>query len=133
MVLAAGYISLARSRIFVSKVRHAILHLSSRYALLHSKAMRRLGLGTSLLDKAAWTCPTCLRQQKASTQKSSFSTRIRRTRPLKRKQTVVLATAGGGLGAGALIATTTDDVKYGYAAAERTGRVVNTLFTCINE
>lgn len=95
--------------------------------------MRRLGLGTSLVHDAAWTCPSCLRQQKVCLQKASFSTRARRTRPANRKRTVILATAGGGLGAAALITAASDNVKHGYAAAERTGRVANTLFACIND
>jgi aarF domain-containing kinase len=41
------------------------------------------------------------------------------------------ATAGGTLGVTALAFS--DDIKHGYAAAERTGRVMTTLAVCINE
>lgn len=45
---------------------------------------------------------------------------------------VTYAAAGvGTVGAGALFFT--DEIKHGYAAAERTGRVVSTLAVCINE
>lgn len=48
-----------------------------------------------------------------------------------RRRGILLAATGGALGAGAFAFT--DDVKHGYAAAERTGRVVSTLAVCMNE
>jgi aarF domain-containing kinase len=51
-----------------------------------------------------------------------------RTKPRK---AVRLAAAGGTLGASLLFFT--DEIKYGYDAAERTGRVMTTLAICINE
>jgi hypothetical protein len=51
-----------------------------------------------------------------------------KTRPRK---TVRLAAASGTLGASLLFFT--DEIKYGYDAAERTGRVMTTLAVCINE
>ena len=44
---------------------------------------------------------------------------------------MLLATGGGTLGAAAFAFS--DDVKHGYAAAARTGRVVSTLAVCMNE
>ena len=41
------------------------------------------------------------------------------------------ATAGGTLGVAALAFS--DDIKHGYIAAERTGRVMTTFAVCINE
>jgi hypothetical protein len=62
----------------------------------------------------------------------SNATRLNRvaynTRPRK---AVRLAAAGGTLGASLLFFT--DEIKYGYDAAERTGRVLTTLAVCINE
>ena len=43
----------------------------------------------------------------------------------------MIAAAGGAAGAGALAFT--DDLKHGYHAMERTGRVMGTLAVCINE
>lgn len=45
--------------------------------------------------------------------------------------TVIMASAAGGLAATGFAFT--DDLKHAYEAAERTGRVVSTLFVCINE
>jgi len=50
---------------------------------------------------------------------------------LKKRGRIVLAAATGTLGVTALVFT--DDVKHSYKAVERTGRVVGTLFVCINE
>ena len=44
---------------------------------------------------------------------------------------MLLATAGGG--AAAMLLAVGDDVKHGYGAVERTGRVASTLVLCINE
>lgn len=44
---------------------------------------------------------------------------------------MLLAAGGGTLGAGAFAFS--DDVKHGYAAVERTGRVMSTLAVCMNE
>ena len=41
--------------------------------------------------------------------------------------------AAGGLGIGATATTVNDDVKHAFAAAQRSGRVVRTLFVNINE
>ncbi|KAI9752605.1 MAG: hypothetical protein M4579_005553 [Chaenotheca gracillima] len=48
-----------------------------------------------------------------------------------RTRGVVLAASGGTLGAGALAFG--DEIKHGYVAVERSGRVVSTLFVCIND
>ncbi|KAI9811650.1 MAG: hypothetical protein M1827_005399 [Pycnora praestabilis] len=48
-----------------------------------------------------------------------------------RRRLVALATAGGTLGAGTLAFS--DDVNHGYAAAQRTGRVISALTVNINE
>lgn len=45
---------------------------------------------------------------------------------------VVLLAAGGGAAATGVLAFT-DDIKYSYDAAERTGRVAAALAICINE
>ena len=56
---------------------------------------------------------------------------VRATRPKGKR--ILYASAGGtaALGLGALAFT--DDFRHGYEAVERTGRVVATLFVCINE
>lgn len=53
-----------------------------------------------------------------------------RPRP-RRRAAVLLAAAGGG--AAAMLLSVGDDVKSGYEAIERTGRVAATLVLCINE
>ncbi len=59
------------------------------------------------------------------------STTTKTPRKLPRRRGVVLAAAGGAAGAGALAFT--DDIKHGFQATERTGRVITTLAVCINE
>jgi len=48
-----------------------------------------------------------------------------------RRKNVALAAASGTLGAS--VALFTDDVKHGYMAVERSGRVLTTLAVCMNE
>jgi aarF domain-containing kinase len=48
-----------------------------------------------------------------------------------RKSVVLAAAAGSGLAVGGLAFT--DDIKHGYKAAERTGRVAGALIANINE
>jgi hypothetical protein len=49
----------------------------------------------------------------------------------KPTKAIRIAAAGGTLGGSLLFFT--DEIKYGYDAAERTGRVMTTLAVCINE
>lgn len=51
--------------------------------------------------------------------------------PPRRTGAILLASGGGVAAAGALAFA--DDIKNGYGAAERAGRVAATLFICINE
>ncbi|KAJ9270932.1 hypothetical protein DTO212C5_2877 [Paecilomyces variotii] len=90
-------------------------------------------------SRAPWTCRRCL-QQRTVTFSRSYSTRLsegindagRRSDSKRSRKTVIkFAAAGGALGAGALAFS--DDIKHGYAAAERSGRVVSALAICIND
>jgi len=79
-----------------------------------------------------WTCRQCLRKQRQLAGPQRFLTQsVRIPRRTGRKRAVLLAAAGGTLGAGAFAFT--DDVKHGYAAVERTSRVASTLAVCMNE
>ncbi len=88
------------------------------------------------LRSSTWTCRKCLLQTRATKIKQirGFATKGKiygqSARP-KRKGTVLVVAAGGAAGVSTLAFT--DDVKYAYEAVERTGRVVSTLFICINE
>ena len=53
--------------------------------------------------------------------------------PRRRRRAIYLAATGAGTGAGAGLFAFTDDIKQGYEAVERTGRVVAALGVCINE
>ncbi|WEW55479.1 hypothetical protein PRK78_000910 [Emydomyces testavorans] len=95
-----------------------------------------------------WTCRRCLEQRRkvlrpiairATYATASFSSRsspsggnaggnFKRRRP---RRALKYAAAGGTLSAVALAFS--DDIKHGYIAAERTGRVITTLAVCINE
>jgi aarF domain-containing kinase len=59
------------------------------------------------------------------------STRSDRIPLPKKRGRVLLAATTGTLGFTALAFA--DDIKHSYKAVERTGRVVGTLFVCINE
>ena len=96
--------------------------------------MRNLGLRAAFAQKTPWTCPTCLQRQASYDRAAKrFSTKARRLPPQTRKRIVLVTCATTGtLGAGTLVAVS-DEVKHGYNAAERTGRVASTLVQCINE
>lgn len=83
---------------------------------------------------SVWTCRRCLqKQQRSLLGRENFATSARRRPGRRKKNNAVLlsAAAGGSLAAGALFFV--EDVKYGYGAMERTGRVMTTLALCINE
>lgn len=56
---------------------------------------------------------------------------IRVVQKIRPRKAIRLAAAGGTLGASVLFFT--DEIKHGYAAAERTSRVISTLAVCMNE
>ncbi|GAD95587.1 ubiquinone biosynthesis protein, putative [Paecilomyces variotii No. 5] len=95
--------------------------------------------GLSFVSSAPWTCGRCL-QQRTTTFSRSYSTRLSEGihnagngsgSKGSRKTVIKFAAAGGALGTGALAFS--DDIKHGYAAAERSGRVVSALAICIND
>lgn len=62
-----------------------------------------------------------------------FATKATKARFLKsRKSTILMGVVSGTLAAG-VITGTYDDLKHGYAAARRSGRVLAALAVCINE
>lgn len=71
------------------------------------------------------------RQIQAPQHAFRYSTKAKVASKPRSRGTVVLLAATGSAGVGALAFT--DDLKHGYQAVERTGRVVSTLFICINE
>jgi aarF domain-containing kinase len=92
----------------------------------------RTGLG---LGGNSWTCRKCLAQTQIipRTQGRGYGTkRNAYTNYARPRRRVLLAAAGGFAAAGTGIAFT-DDIRHGYEAVERTGRVVSTLGVCINE
>jgi aarF domain-containing kinase len=94
--------------------------------------MRTLGLGSAFKQANSWTCTTCLQQsQRAARPFRHYSTRSNRIPLPKKKGRIFFAAATGALGVTGLAFT--DDIKHAYKAVERTGRVVGTLFVCINE
>lgn len=84
--------------------------------------------------RATWTCSRCKNAKPTFLDATSrtFSSRadrpVRIVRPTKG---VYWAAAGGSLGGSLLFFG--DDIKHGWRAAERTGRVVTTLAVNINE
>lgn len=94
-----------------------------------------------LATNRSWTCVNCRTQlitnakttqhplaRQYATGSSGYS---KRQRPRRKRLTVLTAAATAATGAGVLAFT--DDIKYGYDATERTGRVAAALAICINE
>jgi aarF domain-containing kinase len=96
--------------------------------------------GATLIG-GAWTCRQCLLQLRGSKignqarryagRSNAYGNGRWKSANPKRRRRVLIAAAGGTLGATAVALT--DDVKHAYEAVERTGRVVSTLAVCINE
>jgi len=102
---------------------------------------------SSLLSKrlgAGWTCAQCrslapkpsfLRTPPRQHQYRQYGSAGPSSTPPKgkprRRTAMVLASAGGG--AAAMLLAVGDDVKSGYEAMERSGRVASALILCINE
>lgn len=95
------------------------------------------------LPSPGWTCARCrsqlprpnlslsrapIQRQYGSKTGPSFSA----PKPKPRRRTAVLLASAGG-GAAAMLLAVGDDVKNGYGAAERTGRVAAALGLCVNE
>jgi aarF domain-containing kinase len=102
-------------------------------------------LVTKRLFAPGWTCARCRSSQLSRTSLfrlraplsrqygSSSGPSLAAAKPKSRRRpAVLLATAAGG-GAAAMLLSVGDDVRNGYDAIERTGRVAATLVLCINE
>lgn len=84
--------------------------------------------------RATWTCSRCKNAKPTlfdSTSRTLSSRAARPVRILRPRKAVYWAAAGGSLGGSLLFFG--DDIKHGWRAAERTGRVVTTLAVNINE
>ncbi|KAI0885732.1 ABC1-domain-containing protein [Annulohypoxylon maeteangense] len=95
-----------------------------------------------LATNRSWTCVNCRTQLPIASVKTTQRSLARqyatgssgyskRQKPRKKKLGVLTATATAATGAGVLAFT--DDIKYGYDATERTGRVAAALAICIND
>lgn len=98
----------------------------------------RPSTGALLLSRgrATWTCSRCKNVKPTlldDTYRSYTSTSrtARSVRIIRPRKAVYWAAAGGSLGGSLLFFG--DDIKHGWRAAERTGRVVSTLAVNINE
>ena len=96
--------------------------------------MRTFEPAVAFASNIPWVCSKCLQNQRLPIlQCARYATRVRKVRMFKgSRRTVLLATAGGTLGTGTILAFS-DDLKHGYSAAQRTGRVITTLALCMNE
>lgn len=86
---------------------------------------------------APWTCRRCALQGKGQRPFRGYSTGGSytyegATRPKGRRK-VLMASAGTAGLVGVTAVTYQDQVKHGYQAMERTGRVASALALCINE
>ncbi|KAF2275141.1 ABC1 family protein [Westerdykella ornata] len=86
-----------------------------------------------------WTCRACLRRQAIPQHRSGFatntipegatkSTAVPRS---KHRRRIVIAAGAGGIAAAAVIFN--DEARHAFTAVQRSGRVLSTLFICIND
>jgi hypothetical protein len=84
-----------------------------------------------------WTCRSCVQKKVPSPPipnwRGTYATQAAKqiARP-KKKRRILVATASGGTVLAGVFALN-DDARHIAGAAQRTGRVVSTLFVCINE
>lgn len=91
---------------------------------------------TLIAHDGSWTCRQCLGRWRSSRARFLSNTPIATKPPVTSYRTprrkVAVATAAGLLGAGMIVASW-DDLRHGYVAAKRTGRVFVTLVVCMVE
>lgn len=105
-------------------------------AVAHAWPMRPNAF--SLLGRArtSWTCSDCASPQFRAQAVRNYA-RTRQTRPVrisrgnKKVNRIYLAVATVGFGGGAYLLR--DDLRHWWEAAARSGRVVSTLYVCIQE
>ncbi|KIX08141.1 uncharacterized protein Z518_02797 [Rhinocladiella mackenziei CBS 650.93] len=88
----------------------------------------RLNSGALFRSRATRTCARCKGTQSA---RRGYSVSRRSVRVIRPRKAVYWAAAGGSVGGTLLFFG--DDIRHGWQAAERTGRVVSTLAVCIND
>lgn len=86
----------------------------------------RLDRGVFAASRTHWTCTGC-----KSSLRREFSSYRRPVRVVRPTKAIYWAAAGGALGGSLLFFT--DDIKHGWNAAARTGRVISALAVNINE
>lgn len=80
------------------------------------------------------TCCHCMRAFHFSNRRFAEDTaKTKDTLFLQKHRRTIIATALGGTVSVGVLGTLSDDIKHGYVAARRTGRVLTTLTVCINE
>ena len=97
------------------------------------RRMKGFRASTLLSQSSVWTCRACLHKQKSNfTKHVNYGSEARRFagNASRRKTTTLVAASGT---AGGAVAFFTDDVKYGYDAVERSGRVLTALGISVNE
>lgn len=102
-----------------------------------NRRMRNSELTVAILQSSSWTCLRCLQRWRASRhcalRINRFTSRTTEVRiPKSSRRTLLLAAVGGTAGASVMVGLS-DDLKHGYTAARRSGRVLTTLLVCINE
>ena len=91
---------------------------------------------TLIAHGGSWTCRQCLGRGRSSRVRFLSNTPLASKPPMTSyripRRKIAVATAAGILGAGMIVASW-DDLRHGYIAAKRTGRVFVTLIICMVE
>lgn len=117
----------------------SILFLSSCRSDRSKHGLMRLNTFSLLgrtVERTPWTCARCRSTQIRVEAQREYS-RLRQAQPVRlvrdqrRVNKIFLAVATLGVGGGAYLLR--DDIRHWYHAAARSGRVVSTLYVCIQE
>ena len=99
--------------------------------------MKPLRSVVSATERSPWVCQACIRRQHERARSAAFySTTSKRVHMVKTSTRGIALSTAAGLGAGSIFylpENSQQKVQHAYAATQRTGRVLTTLATCINE
>ena len=82
---------------------------------------------------APWTCRACLKRTTRTSSRFTYATQTSKQALRRKRRSKLLLASMTGTGIAATAVAFNDEARYVAQAAQRSGRVVTTLFICINE